>query len=322
MNQEPQLMLEYRKLPEVPMKPRYKHKKSWHSHSKITKLEEEIKELEKRAMIYQHLVNAWIKTRRLLVEDKFDDWKGSKSTLLATFQDGYNEEGSWSYATQDKLERFARKICEGTQLGDCRLHNDRDTIQQFNSPYMMIAVIQRLYKQEIVRYMEELHRFQAKASELELEYKKRFERWKSDELATEKQNMIENLRKDQNLLKSWIGNFKVRNEHGVVLIFGRFYEALGFSDLKSFNRGFPDCVAIREGKECRIELEYTSGNFVLHKHDPSKVDMVVCWKKDKELSVPVIELKSFLESNGFKVKDPEYHQPFVPRWEEAKGMTV
>jgi transcriptional antiterminator Rof (Rho-off) len=318
MMEQPQLMLEYRKLPELPVKPKYKHKKKWHSNSKVAKLEAEIEELEKRAMMYQHLVNAWIKTRRLLVEDKFDDWRGSKSTLLSTYQDGYNKEGSWSYATQDKLEQFARKICEGTQLGDCRLRDARDTIEQFNSPYMMIAIIQCLYKQEIVRYMEELHRFQAQASELELEYKKRFERWKTEELATERQRMIESLRKDQKIANSWIGDFKVRNEHGVVLIFGRFYETLGFSSLKSFNRGFPDCVAIRDGKECRIELEYMSSNFIQHKHDTSKVDMVVCWKKDKELSIPIIELESFLEANGYKVKEPEYHQSSMPNWEEPQ----
>ena len=317
MSQQPQLMLEYRKLPEAPVKPRYKHKKNWRSHSRVAKLEEEIKELEKRAMMYQHLVNAWIKTRRLLVEDKFDDWKGSKSTLLATYQDGYNEEGSWSVATEEKLESFARKVCEGTELGYFRYPDGSSMMDRSNPLSLMIAVVQCLYKQEIVRYVEELHRFQAKADELDLEYKKRFELWKCEQLAKERQNMVESLRKDQKILNSWIGDFKVRNEHGVVLIFGRFYEALGFSGLKSFNRGFPDCVAIREGKECRIELEYTSSNFVLHKHDPSKVDMVVCWKKDKELSVPVIELKSFLEANSFKAKDSDYHQSAMPRWEET-----
>jgi hypothetical protein len=38
-----------------------------------------------------------------------------------------------------------------------------------------------------------------------------------------------------------------------------------------------------------IELEYLSSNFVRHKH-PSVVDMVICYKKDRDLSVPVLEL--------------------------------
>ncbi len=38
-----------------------------------------------------------------------------------------------------------------------------------------------------------------------------------------------------------------------------------------------------------IELEYLSSNFVRHQH-PSVVDMVICYKKDKDLSAPVLEL--------------------------------
>ena len=40
-----------------------------------------------------------------------------------------------------------------------------------------------------------------------------------------------------------------------------------------------------------IELEYLSGNFIKHKH-PDIVSMVICYKKDKELSVPVLELRN------------------------------
>ena len=129
---------------------------------------------------------------------------------------------------------------------------------------------------------------------------------------------IENLRKDQTILKNWVGNFTVRNEHGVVLLFGRFYEALGFSCVKTINRGFPDCVAIREGKECRIELEYKSSNFIQHKHDPSKVDMVICWEKDTDLSVPVIELKSFAQANGYMMKDYEIRQLAILDYEAER----
>lgn len=40
-----------------------------------------------------------------------------------------------------------------------------------------------------------------------------------------------------------------------------------------------------------IELEYLSGNFIKHKH-PDIVSMVICYKKDKDISVPVLELKN------------------------------
>ncbi len=46
-----------------------------------------------------------------------------------------------------------------------------------------------------------------------------------------------------------------------------------------------------------VELEYLSSNFVRHKH-PSTVDMVICYKKDKDLSVPVLELGFGRDING------------------------
>lgn len=53
-------------------------------------------------------------------------------------------------------------------------------------------------------------------------------------------------------------------------------------------------------KECRtkhlqIELEYQSGNFISHKHSIDKTDMVICFKKDKHLDVPVLELYQWSE---------------------------
>ena len=45
-----------------------------------------------------------------------------------------------------------------------------------------------------------------------------------------------------------------------------------------------------------IELEYLSSHFVTHKH-PSVVDMVVCYKKDKDLSVPVLVLGMDCDTN-------------------------
>jgi|SRR3990167_2084605 len=46
-----------------------------------------------------------------------------------------------------------------------------------------------------------------------------------------------------------------------------------------------------------IELEYMSSNFVRHLH-PNIVDMVICYKKDKDLSVPVLELGINRDING------------------------
>jgi hypothetical protein len=45
-----------------------------------------------------------------------------------------------------------------------------------------------------------------------------------------------------------------------------------------------------------IELEYLSSHFVTHKH-PSVIDMVICYKKDKDLSVPVLTLGMDRDTN-------------------------
>ncbi len=52
-----------------------------------------------------------------------------------------------------------------------------------------------------------------------------------------------------------------------------------------------------EADSVLIELEYLSSNFVKHKH-PSIIDMVICYKKDKDLSVPVLELGLGRDING------------------------
>ena len=89
-------------------------------------------------------------------------------------------------------------------------------------------------------------------------------------------------------------SFVPKNEDGVVLLFGRFYDILGFASIKSIHSAFPDCVAVRSGKDVRIEFEFLSSNFDLHGHDPGAVDLVVCWEKNKKLKVPILELKSEL----------------------------
>lgn len=56
-----------------------------------------------------------------------------------------------------------------------------------------------------------------------------------------------------------------------------------------------------------IELEYLSSNFVDHKHSAKLVDMVICYKKDKKLSVPILELdKKNLKfsSEGVVITEP------------------
>lgn len=91
------------------------------------------------------------------------------------------------------------------------------------------------------------------------------------------------------------------NELGVVYLFGVLHDAFDFQ-IESIQAGYPDCLARRRvgnnrWEEVRIEFEYESRSFKTHLHDPSGVDIIVCWVhnwKECPERIEVIELSSLL----------------------------
>lgn len=89
-------------------------------------------------------------------------------------------------------------------------------------------------------------------------------------------------------------------EQGVIYLFGTMSERLGFVVLH-IQKAFPDCEALRLVGEDRcqrviIEFEYESLNFVKHGHDPSKCDIIVCWKHNwPECPIEVLELSKLVK---------------------------
>ena len=89
------------------------------------------------------------------------------------------------------------------------------------------------------------------------------------------------------------------NELGVIYLFGTLAAELGYMVLR-MQAGFPDCEAMRriEGDRWQrllIEFEYASRNFLLHQHDATKCDLIVCWVHNwPECSVRVLELSKFV----------------------------
>ena len=90
-----------------------------------------------------------------------------------------------------------------------------------------------------------------------------------------------------------------RNEFETELLFLTYAHHFGFYDFvrNKFNK-FPDYFAKKDGKKCTIELEYLSGFFIAHKHNPAEADWLVCWrhstKQRDKLPANIIELKSEL----------------------------
>ena len=91
------------------------------------------------------------------------------------------------------------------------------------------------------------------------------------------------------------------NELGVVYLFVVLLETFDFK-IESIQSGYPDCLARRKvgnnrWEEVRIEFEYDSRSFKVHGHDPSDVDVIICWEhnwKECPKRIEIIELASLL----------------------------
>lgn len=101
-------------------------------------------------------------------------------------------------------------------------------------------------------------------------------------------------------------NFEPHNEMGVVFLFGRFYDVLGFEGIVHIGTRCPDCVAIRRGRTLRVEFEHRSSNFLNHRHALIQADVLVCWTQDMDLAIETIELQSALrDRQRFKKNKPD-----------------
>jgi HNH endonuclease len=91
------------------------------------------------------------------------------------------------------------------------------------------------------------------------------------------------------------------NEHGVLFLFGKLADELGFAVMR-LQSEFPDCKAMRRVDEKRwqevwIELEFESRNFLTHMHDVAGCDLIVCWEHNwPECPLEVVELKKVVKA--------------------------
>jgi hypothetical protein len=72
------------------------------------------------------------------------------------------------------------------------------------------------------------------------------------------------------------------NEMGVVYLFGALAGELGFT-VTRMQQEFPDCEAMLQvganrWQRLRLEFEYESRNFLVHRHDAQSCDLIVCWR--------------------------------------------
>ena len=89
-----------------------------------------------------------------------------------------------------------------------------------------------------------------------------------------------------------------RGEFETEMLFLTYAHHLGFYDLVRNNK-YPDYFAKKNGKKCTLEIEYLSGSFIAHNHEPAKADNLVCWHHNTDqterLPANIIELQSILQ---------------------------
>jgi len=100
--------------------------------------------------------------------------------------------------------------------------------------------------------------------------------------------------------------FKPTCEMGVILLFGRFYDILGFERITNIRTAFPDAFAIIRDQKVSIEFEFKLSSVRSHFtqiQEGKKLDYVICWEDDiyleNEESQKIIS--DFLKINNIKV---------------------
>jgi len=76
--------------------------------------------------------------------------------------------------------------------------------------------------------------------------------------------------------------FIPKNEQGVIYLFSRYHEELGFEKILHIGTRFPDITAIRNGEEIKIELEFLLSGFQSHYIIEDAHPHSQKWVKEKE----------------------------------------
>jgi Arc/MetJ-type ribon-helix-helix transcriptional regulator len=98
---------------------------------------------------------------------------------------------------------------------------------------------------------------------------------------------------------------KFSNEKQFAEWFEANFELLGFDKIIEKPVKCPDYIMLKGPIRVKVELETMSSNFILHKHDPKDVDLVICLLKNKDLPVQIIEL------SAFEYAPPETNKPKI-----------
>jgi hypothetical protein len=92
-------------------------------------------------------------------------------------------------------------------------------------------------------------------------------------------------------------DYAPEEELGVVYLFSHLARKRFGMRVEKVRRAFPDCIAVKQGREVTIEFEFRSSNYARHGHPTDRrkaADYIVCWEHDwsrKPRHIEVIELR-------------------------------
>lgn len=85
----------------------------------------------------------------------------------------------------------------------------------------------------------------------------------------------------------------------IVFLFAKIHDRLGFQAIRLIQTPYPDCIAIKDNEEKRIEFEVKTTDFYpKHRGAESSCNYIICWVDDKDTNV---ELKETLEQHNIEV---------------------
>lgn len=85
--------------------------------------------------------------------------------------------------------------------------------------------------------------------------------------------------------------FVPRSELNVREVFAQRAARLGYRIVES-RAAFPDYLLEHEGHRIFAEAEFRTSNFLRHRHDLGRCDLIIVWQHDVVMPLPVLELKT------------------------------
>lgn len=115
--------------------------------------------------------------------------------------------------------------------------------------------------------------------------------------------------------------FIPRSELNVREVFAQRAERLGYRIVES-RAAFPDYLLEHEGERIFAEAEFRTSNFLRHRHDLARCDLIIVWEHDlPSMPMPVLELKTdFLHTSKRRGRPPGTTSSSSGQWHRRRAF--